>query len=364
MADMFDYLKWRGDILFSQVPPNHVDSLIFSGLAYVQYDGIITEDKMQFKTMRETAEILFSLPDAATRCRVPNDLELLKAAAETERFGRVGLCAYQDILNPEEETQFAAITFMLEDGTAFLAFRGTDSTLVGWKEDFNMTFQESIPAQRLAREYVQRFAGVTKAPLRLGGHSKGGNLAVYAGAKCSEAIQDRIIEVFNHDGPGFTQAMMTDPGYLRIVPRVKTLVPQSSIFGMLLEHQEAYTIIRSNQVGIMQHDPYSWEVMGNHFITVEELTADSKFLDRTFRTWLAGLTPQERNTFFDSVFDVLMTENSSNAKDLLKPQAMLQVFRNLKSDEERRSTISSVLNELMNAAIGRAPETPQISAES
>ena len=364
MADMFDYLKWRGDILFSQVPLNDVDSLIFSSLAYIQYDGIITEDKMHFTTLRETARLLFSMPDASSRCRVPSDLELLKAAAETERFGRVGLCAYQDILNPEEETQFAAITFLLEDGTAFLAFRGTDSTLVGWKEDFNMTFQESIPAQRLAKEYVQRFASITKAPLWLGGHSKGGNLAVYAGAKCGEAIQDRVLGVYNHDGPGFTQAMMTDPGYLRIVPRVRTLVPQSSIFGMLLEHQESYTIIRSNQVGIMQHDPYSWEIMGSHFILVEELTANSKFLDRTFRTWLAGLTPQERNTFFDSVFDVVMTENTGNAKDLLKPQAMIQVFRNLQSDEERRNTISSVLNELMNAAIGRPSENPQSSAES
>lgn len=363
MADMFDYLKWRGDILFSQVPLNDVDSLIFSSLAYVQYNDIITEDKMQFVPLREAARILLALPDAQSRCRVPNDLLLLKAAAETERFGRVGLCAYQDILNPEEETQFAAITFMLEDGTAFLAFRGTDSTLVGWKEDFNMTFQESIPAQRLAKEYVQRFASVTKAPLRLGGHSKGGNLAVYAGAKCGESIQDRILDVYNHDGPGFTQAMMTDPGYLRIVPRVKTLVPQSSIFGMLLDHQEAYTIIRSNQVGIMQHDPYSWEVMGSHFILVEELTANSKFLDRTFRTWLAGLTPQERNTFFDSVFDVVMTENTGNAKDLLKPQAMFQVLRNLQSDEERRNIISSVLNELMNAAIGRSGEAKQTPAE-
>ena len=157
--------------------------------------------------------------------------------------------------------------------------------------------------------------------------------------------------------------MMTDPGYLRIVPRVKTLVPQSSIFGMLLDHQEAYTIIHSNQVGIMQHDPYSWEVMGSHFILVEELTANSRFLDRTFRTWLAGLTPQERNTFFDSVFDVIMTENTGNAKDLLKPQAMFHVLRNLQSDEERRNIISSVLNELMNAAIGRSGDPKQAPAE-
>lgn len=356
MADMFDYLKWRGDILFSQLPPNNVDALVFSALAYVEYDDIIAEDKLQFKTLRETAQVLFSLPDASTRCRVPKDLELLKAAAETERFGRVGLCAYQDIFTPEQETQFAAITFLLEDGSVFLSFRGTDSSLVGWKEDFNMTFQESVPAQRLAREYLQRFAGVTKAPLRLGGHSKGGNLAVYAAAKCSEVIQDRIIEVFNHDGPGFTEGMMTDPGYLRIVPRVKTLVPQSSVFGMLLEHQEAYTIIRSNQVGLMQHDPYTWEVMGGNFLSVEELTADSRFLDRTFRTWLAGMTIEERNTFFDTVFDLFMEQNANRPRDLMRPQNMFNVIRTLQTDDERRSTITTVLNELMDAAMGRQTE--------
>ena len=350
MADMFDYLQWRGDILFSQMGVNDVDALIFSALAYVHYEDVVPEHYGSFITVREAALQLLALPDAAQRCRVPNDLTLLQAAAQTERFGRVGMTHYLSVFDPEEDTQFAGVAFMMEDGTAFLAFRGTDNTLVGWKEDFNMSFQESVPAQRLALEFVRSFGFVSKAPMYLGGHSKGGNLAAYAGAKCGEALQDRILRVYNHDGPGFTQTMMTDEGYLRIVPKIRTLVPQSSVFGMLLEHEEPYTVIRSKHIGLLQHDPYTWEVMGGSFIRMDALTADSRFLDRTFKTWLAGMTPEERNEFFDAVFDLLMLENASKPVDILRPQNLKALFQTLHMDEERRNIITSVLLELAQAA--------------
>lgn len=350
MADMFDYLQWRGDILFSQMPVNHVDALVFASLAYVHYDDVVPESYGSFVTLRDAAQQLLALPDADSRCRVPNDLTLLKAAAQTERFGRVGMTHYLNVFDPEADTQFAAMAFMLEDGSAFLAFRGTDNTLVGWKEDFNMSFQESVPAQRLAQEFVCSFAHVSQAPLYLGGHSKGGNLAAYAGAKCGPGIQDRIRLVYNHDGPGFSEAMMTHEGYLRIVPKILTFVPQSSVFGMLLEHEEPYTVIRSKHIGLMQHDPYTWEVMGGDFIRMDELTADSRFLDRTFRTWLAGMTPEERNEFFDAVFDLLMLENASKPADVLRPQNLRALFQTLQMDEEKRNIILSVLQELGMAA--------------
>ena len=350
MADMFAYLKWRGDILFSQVPVNHVDSLIFTTLAYVHFEDVISDNVMEFTFLRTAAEKILAMPDYQSRGRIPKDLELLKAAAQTERFGRVGVTCYQNIFVPEEETQFCAITFMMEDGTAFLAFRGTDNTLTGWKEDFNMSFQESVPAQRLAQEYVKNFTEVSGAKMRLGGHSKGGNLAVYAGAKSSETVQKRILEIFNHDGPGFSENMMEDPGYLRIVPKIKTFVPQSSVFGMLLEHEEPYTIIRSKSVGLLQHDPYSWEVMGGDFIHAEELTADSRFLDKTFKTWLAGMTNEERSEFFDAVFDLLMTEKANRPKGLPRPQNLLSYFKSMQMDEGKRKMIASTLLELVDAA--------------
>lgn len=350
MTDIFDYLSWRGDILFSQLPPNPVDALIFSALSYIRFSGIVPDTPREWKTLKTAAAELLADGETADKIRTEKDLELLKAAVATERFANVCLSFYQDVFIPEEDTQFAAMTFWLEDGTAFLAFRGTDNTLVGWKEDFNMTFQESIPAQRLAQKYTQRFSENSTAALRLGGHSKGGNLAVYAAAKSCEKIQARIIEVYNQDGPGFTEKMLGDSGYLKIVPKIRTYVPQSSVFGMLLQRGEPHIIIRSKQVGLLQHDPYSWEVLGNRFILAEGFTADSRFLGRTFKNWLAGMTISERNEFFDAVFELLMIEDTNHLRDIMRPQNLLTYFRSLKSDEVMRKLIASELANLIQSA--------------
>lgn len=350
MGDVFDYLTWRGDIRFSQLPPNSVDALIFSALSYIEFDDIVPGEIKYSISLREAAKQVLDLPELENKFRVKKDLELLSVAAETERFGSIELCYYQNIFIPEEETQFAAITFLLDDGSAFLTFRGTDKTLIGWKEDFNMSFQESIPAQRLAKSYVQMFAEANNRKLRIGGHSKGGNLAVYAAAKNDEAIQDRILEVYNQDGPGFRDKMLEDPGYLRIIPKIHTFVPQSSIFGLLMEHKEPYTIIKSKYVGIMQHDPYNWEVMGKDFVLSEELTPDSRFIDKTFDAWLSGMTNEERNEFVDTVFDLVMTPDAIRPIDILRPQNILTYFKTLQMDEERRKAIGTELSKLVGAA--------------
>ena len=350
MSDMFEYLKWRGDIPFSQLPPNPVDALIFSTLAYIRFQDIVPDTPERWITLEDAAVMFFDDPGAAGKVRVKADMELLSAAAQAPRFANVGLSFYQDVFIPEEDTQFAALTYYLPDGTAFLAFRGTDSTLVGWKEDFNMTFQESIPSQRLAQEYTQSFAAVSKAPMHLGGHSKGGNLAVYAAAKSDHFTRKRIVAVYNQDGPGFTEHMMTDPGYLDIVPKIRTYVPQSSVFGMLLEREEPHTIIKSSQIGLMQHDPYTWEVMGGNFITVQELTPDSKFLDRTFKSWLAGMSNEERNEFFDSVFELLMIDDTNRPRDIIRPQNIKNYIKTLQSDHDMRHVIASELANLIRSA--------------
>lgn len=350
MADMFDYLNWRGDILFSRLSVNPVDALIFSALSYIRFQGIIPETPRERILLKDAAAELLAMPDPENKVRTEKDLELLNQAAASARFGNTYLTFYQDVFRPDEDTQFAALTFLLDDRSAFLTFRGTDNTLVGWKEDFNMTFEESVPAQRLARKYTNTFAAATDRPLRLGGHSKGGNLAVYAAAKSNLFVQNRIIDVYNHDGPGFTEHMMTDPGYLSIVPKVRTYVPQSSVFGMLLEREEAHTIIRSKQIGLLQHDPYSWEVMGAGFVPEDRLTANSRFLDRTFKTWLAGMTAAERNEFFDTLFELLMIEDTNQLRDIIRPQNLLSYFRNLKSDETMRKVIVDELTNLFQSA--------------
>ena len=350
MEDLFDYLRWRGDLSFAQVPPGPVDALIFSALSYLSFGGRVAEQPEIPLSLREAAEEFFLQTDTDQRCRVKTDLSLLMSAANTRRFGNTLLLQFRDILIPDEDTQFAAITFLLDNNSAFLAFRGTDYSLVGWKEDFNMTFQESVPAQRLAVQYTADIAERYPMPLYLGGHSKGGNLAVFAAAKSDASIRIRIRQIYNHDGPGFTDYVMKDPAYLEIIPRVRTIIPQSSVIGMLLEHEEPYTVIKSKQIGLLQHDFYSWVLSGPEFVPMEEVTDKSKFFDLTIKEWLSGMSIQERNEIVDTVFDLLSIGNVSSVFDLIHPKNVRTYLKTLSTNGELRRMLSEEFMSLIEAA--------------
>ncbi len=350
MADLFDYIHWRGDLPFAQVPANPVDALIFSALSYISFGGSVEQTPELPVSLADTAEEFFSLPDSEARCRVKHDLRLLKAAAESRRFGSAKLVHYREHLEPEAQTQFAAITFLLDDDSAFLAFRGTDYSLVGWKEDFNMSFLDTIPSQRLALEYVQQIAAQYSLPLRLGGHSKGGNIAVFAAVKASPEIRSRIQVVYNHDGPGFTDYLMNTPAYKEMAPRIQTIVPQSSVIGMLLEHEEPYTIIRSRNISFLQHEFYFWELEGPNFIPMESITADSHFLNQTIRNWLSGMSVQQRNEVVDTVFELLSSGDVTSVFDIIQPKNIRSYLRTLARDGKIRRILSDELLSLIEAA--------------
>lgn len=350
MATMFDYIQWRGDLTFAQDPPNAVDALIFSTLSYIHYGGKVESAPREPVLLRDAAEHFFRQENPENSIRVEKDLDLLHQASVSTRFGRTRLVYYRDMLIPEQETQFAAVTFLLDDGSAFLAFRGTDYSLVGWKEDFNMSFQQTVPAQRLAVQYVREVAAEYTLPMRLGGHSKGGNLAVFAAARSSPVLQRQIQEVYNHDGPGFTQYMMGDPGYLAIVPRIRTFVPESSVIGMLLEHEEPYTVVKSRSVSLLQHDPYTWEIMGKSFITTGDISEDSRFLDATIKAWFAGMTDVERSRLVDVMFTLLGTGGVESTLDILHPKNTLNYLKALGSDDNMRKVLSEEFQNLVEAA--------------
>ena len=369
MGNIFDYLTWRGDLTFTQDPPNAVDALIFSTLTYVGYGETAERPPESAASLRRCAEEFFALENPESRVRSKKDMELLRCAAATARFGQCGLCLYRSVLVPEQETQFAAMTFLLDDGSMFLAYRGTDNSLVGWKEDFNMTFQQTIPAQRLAQEYIREAALAHTAPMRVAGHSKGGNLAVFAAARCSPMVRKRILTVYNNDGPGFTKYMIGDPGYNAIVPRIQTYIPQSSVIGMLLEHEEPFIVIRSKSVGIMQHDPYSWEVEGPHFLPVQEVTESSQFLDATIKNWFAGMTNRERNQLVEVLYGLLTTGEVENAADIFQPKNIRTYVKALSSDADMRHILSTEFQGLLEAAkkaragMGEGKELPQGQSE-
>lgn len=350
MANVFDYLKWRGDLSFNQDPPNAVDALIFSGLSYIRFPADAGISFREAISLQEAAELFFAQDGFENCCRIQKDIDLLKAAIQTRRFGEARICMYRDLLIPEQETQFAAMTFLLDDDSMFLAFRGTDNSLVGWKEDFNMTFQQTIPAQRLAQQYARDVALEFDRPMRMGGHSKGGNLAVFAAARSSPMLQQNILEVFNHDGPGFMPYLMGDPGYVEMVPRIRTYVPQSSVIGMLLEHEEPYTVIRSKSIGLLQHDLYTWDVLGNHFLPMEEITESSQFVDATIKAWFREMTNGEREQLVDVMFALLGSGGADNIYELLHPKNIRTYIKTLSSDENLRRVLSSEFTGLIEAA--------------
>lgn len=356
MNTLFDYLVWRGDLTLRQSPFCAVDGLILNCLSYFPFDGVVGEEAV---SLAAAAKQALALPAELRPVRAPEDLKLLEALRDSPRFQGMKLFAYRNRRNLTEEKQFAALTVDTGDGTLYLAFRGTDDTLVGWKEDFNMSYLETVPAQREAAAYLMEIAGKSGKPLRLGGHSKGGNLAVYAAARARPEVRGRILEIFDNDGPGFTERFLKSAGYRDIRGRVQVFLPQSSVVGMLFSHAEDYTVVHSGQVGVMQHDPYSWEVRGADFVTLERVTAGSRFIDRTIRDWISRMSVSERERLFDALYSVLgatgeETWSELSASWFQNARAMLQKCVEL--DAESRRMIGRTITQLLRASTGSLRE--------
>ena len=225
------------------------------------------------------------------------------------------LAAYVNKCDEEEEKQFSAICIFPGDNTVYISFRGTDDTLVGWKEDLNMSFQSPVPSQIEALEYLKTIAKEFDGKIRLGGHSKGGNLAVYAASFCDLEIQKRIRSVYCFDGPGFINKVLNDSNFGKVEARIHAFVPQSSVVGMLLGHSVKYTVVESVQTGLYQHDPYSWKVIRNNFICLESISPESRFMDATLEEWIYSMNSEQRREFVEAVYFIIQ---QTEAKTLLE----------------------------------------------
>ena len=242
----------------------------------------------------------------------------------------------------------------MPDNTIFVSYRGTDNTIVGWKEDLNMSFKSHIASQISAKKYLEIIAQeYPDKKIRIGGHSKGGNVAVYAATFVNKEIKDRIINVYNNDGPGFCDDVIETPEYKEMIEKVHTYIPQSSVIGRLMNHKEKYTVVESTQKGIMQHDLYSWEVLGKQFVTLEEVTNGSEFVDKTIKEWLENVEPTKREQVIDVVFDILNTTEAQTMKEIktnwfTNARTMMASYKNI--DNETKELIWQTLNELFKVA--------------
>lgn len=348
-----DYLTWRGDIPFSVDPFNEVDNLVLCIISYInfrRFPELLTRNPREAVSLRDICQKL-TQEDEQLGLSQLSYIPVAQQAAQTERFAGTRMFAFED--RSDQETQFAAVTFLLPDKSVFVAFRGTDTSLVGWKEDFNMSYLESVPAQVRAAEYTAEIMRLCRfLKVRIGGHSKGGNLSVYAAVKAPAAVQDRIVRVYNNDGPGFAKPLVGTPEHMRVADRILTVVPQSSVVGQLLEHEQNVEIVRSDAEGMLQHDGFSWQVVGDHFIHLDGFSREGKVIDETLESWEGSLSPKQREAFADALYTVLTASGAKTLSDLngdkLKSAVtMLKTYSNL--DRETRQLLSGSLRALVGS---------------
>lgn len=353
MPNIFDYMNWR-DISFKKVKFNEIDNLILARLSYFPFDGVISKnEEITLKEAYERTKVI----GTTGRTLQAEDIDLYPVLANSKRFGNCKLTNFINKIEPEIEKQFSAITIILPDDTIYVSYRGTDNTIIGWKEDFNMSFSELVPSQIDSVKYLNEVSKKYKNKLRVGGHSKGGNLAVYAATFCEQEVKNQIIEVYNNDGPGFSDKVIDSNEYKYIIKKVHTYIPQTSIIGRLLKHKEKITIVKSVETGIMQHDLYSWQVMGDKFIRTE-ITNSSNFIDSTITNWLKEVSPKQREEFFDTLFDIFNATNVKTVDELSgkwfrNAVTMIKTYSNLST--ETRKMMTKTLSTLLRAGKDNFP---------
>lgn len=354
MGNIISYLKWRGDLSFRENPFNEVDNFICSYLSYFDFAGIVPgADSGEAVRLREAAAAYLGEGRDQGGFVEP---EFLEALAETRRFGNAVLWGYEDVMDNEcEMTQFAALHICMEDGTDYLAFRGTDNTIVGWREDFRISF-ETVPAQARAAEYMEKTVGRRSSGRCLaGGHSKGGNLALYAAVMVSDDIKGRIEKIYMNDSPGLCGEMLDKDGFRKVEGKVVRIVPEFCIIGMLFEKDVPEKVVKSSSEGILQHDILSWQVEGAGIDMAQGLSAKCGGYNALFDRWIESVGMEQRRTFTNDFFDALgaggaktMTEIAAGGKDQF--EAILYAMT--KSERDSRKVVGKLLKSLLTGVKG------------
>ena len=344
---ILNYVDLRGDLLTTQFPYNEIDALIFSELAYVNLDQIIEplHQPPLWLVYQKYVQRNQSLSDQELqKIQIPSH-ELFEKMASAPRYQNIRILDYVNDVNKELVKQFSALALLLEDGRIVIAFRGTDDSLIGWHEDFLMLCEKSVPAQESSVHFVEHIAKLSipssllvdlknpfidaslwqrfkkhfqyqkQRPLWLVGHSKGGNLAIYAACFCQTSIQKRIFQVDNFDGPGFHDEILKSSAYRQMLPYIHSYIPHYSFFGIVLGHEENYTVVKSHETGMMQHNAFSWQLQAHHF-EVDELSYESVQFAIKVILFLEKLSLEEKHQFVEAMFSLFDRLNIYNFSDL------------------------------------------------
>jgi len=317
VGTILDYLREYGDYSLEEKPFTEVDSLVISQLSYLKFDGIVPgpgEGRAPVSLPEIAAHADYDRLYADERYRKDNTA-LFSGILKGRRFGGMKLWNYVNLIEPEQESQFSAVVCGLSEELVYVVFRGTDENIVGWKEDLNLAFSEPVPGQRRSVRYLEQAARTIPGRFLTGGHSKGGNLAVYAAMHCAPQVRERIAAVYDHDGPGFRPEVREQGAWREIEGRIHKTVPRSSLVGMLLYTEGSYQVVESRTIGLAQHNPYTWLVKEDAFRIVDEIRPGRKFMDQALNEWILSLDQEQMHTFVDTLYRVVQASETDNLID-------------------------------------------------
>ena len=340
MEIIFDYLDQVAYDSIYETPFNELDMLMLTEITYLPFDQIVSNQISPDCTCRlfEAAE---KLPQDLSMLVTKNRLKLLEKVASSTRFKNIKLMGYVNDIDPDVQKQFAAMIFKIKPETYVLTFRGTDDSIIGWKEDFHMTYMDQVPAQKTAVNYLRKAMDALPGQFILTGHSKGGNLASYAASLIEPEYQERIQIIYSYDAPGLNHSVIASQGYQTISDKIKRYIPQGSIVGMMLETPKQAQIVKSTAIGgLAQHDTFTWQIADQTFVLLDNLNPDSLQVDKTLKNWVDSVSDEELKDFFDLFFGLILDAGISSINDLTKLEnfnKILAVFENANAltDEER-----------------------------
>ncbi len=317
MGDIISYIQEKGDLTFEENPFNEVDSLVLSQFAYMSFAdcAVCTGD---FQTLSDIAKKHYDPQFFRELWQPEKGAMLFLAASKSTRFRDVAAGYFVNIIDADAEKQFSATTFRLSDDLYYIAYRGTDQSFVGWKEDMNLSFMEHTPSQQAAGEYFASCAQKVSGSFMVGGHSKGGNLAMYAAMTAPAYVRERIHTVFDHDGPGFLPQVFQSKEYWTIRDQIQKTIPQTAIVGLLLEYHEDYSVVASDAFAFLQHDPFAWIVQNGQFVHLEKVDGVSKYTNSTLSTWIGNMDMDTRQTFSEALYAIMASTDAATFSELLE----------------------------------------------
>ncbi len=352
MSNIIDYAVGVKSYAFDQVIMNDIDILALTEVAYLPFDKIISQTRISLKSLSENYfDINGDKGEFLSVITTPR-IDLLGILGHSVRYKDIEAFDFVNKIDSSIERQFSAITYQLEEGKYLVVFRGTDENLIGWKEDFHMTFMHEVPAQQAAYKYLEKQINENPGEYIVSGHSKGGNLAIYASSKVSTDLQEMISGIYAFDSPGIHESLRESVEFLNIKNKIISYIPQDSIVSVLLEAPVNAKVVKSNAVLLLQHDTFTWEIGQLDFILAENQSYISLHTDKVIGNWLDNLSNKEKQEFSDVLFDVFLESGINKFADITveTPKKIIRIINNMtRITAEQRAMATKVLFKLFNA---------------